>query len=138
MRAALPLLLLAACNVQAIPVHMTYATAEEREIVEEAASRLGYGVDWRESNYGAVAIDVIRDGSGRADGKHRDWFCHRVIWTEEDIPTVMHELGHALGLQHVCHENNFMHEWALVDKVEDWQRDTMDAGLRRLRLCGGR
>ena len=129
-------------------------SAEDLELFEEAQAILGVEFEWSTREYGTIVVSLVSEpaptGLGGTGVGPR--FCRPSVVSLRDARTIAHEVGHILGLPHICddgddtdppactdeHVGNLMHglrgprEW--VDLNDD-QQEEIEKGRRRITAC---
>jgi len=117
-------------------------TAENRELVREAAAWWGLDVQFVDRDYGALRVDIREHGDIREDGAKRNGvgtynvLCDkRRMWAIAEVKTVAHEMAHAVANE--GHEEsdiyNLMNGHRRVNEHgEDIREDLTDAQIDRV------
>jgi hypothetical protein len=108
---------------------------EMRDLLDDALGRLGVEYDLTSKVAGSVTIDLVEVAEGEPKGRTMIRSgCQRALRSPHDSMILAHEIGHALGLEHVDDTGNLMHadggEW-----LDDWQVDDLLTDARKLSRC---
>jgi hypothetical protein len=114
---------------------ITSPSPEMREMLDDALGSLALEYELSTKTRGSISIDLVEVAEGEPHGRTIiRTGCQRALRSPPDSMILGHEIGHALGLEHVEDDGNLMHaeggEW-----LDDWQVDDLLTGARKLSRC---
>ncbi len=132
-------ILLCACNVESIPVFVTWAAdGSPDELLEGTGDVLGYPLVEVDEKYGALWLSIhgVEDGWDIHGETLDDNSCKRAAWVHPDPQEVAHEIGHMLGLDHTTAKGNLMRDRSHQGtELTDKQIRKLERSLGRLNAC---
>jgi hypothetical protein len=112
-----------------------YAERDAETVLEQASAILGVPL---EQGDGPIVLELVDVVPGEPAGRLLlERSCLRVVRASYSPIVVAHEIGHALGLDHVDDLRNVMAPYVGAESIElsESQRDTMEANARVLATC---
>ena len=133
-------LLVLACCAESVPIAFKYARSEPPvapEVYEhELQNIFGLQFEQRRWGYGVINVEIVDTGD-RTAGLHVPMGpCRQYNRATPRLAVVAHEVGHALGLDHVDDRYNLMHpSGSDTLELEQWQLEQAYDGASLLAAC---
>ena len=118
--------------------------ADDIALVDDAVALLGVEWELTEPRYGSIHLVLVEgEESPGAEGVATRGVCRKFAASIRAVLPLAHELGHCLGLEHICEgeactgdlATNLMTPGADGSDLTDEQLDDIDKGRRRLTAC---
>lgn len=117
---------LTGCVASSVGVYVQDHGTEADHLLLEAEGLLGIGLDRSDSFRAPIAIEIVRVLEPGAHGyKAPGTACHESLRAPPSLAPLAHEIGHALGLDHVDDTANLMSRSASGRTITDRQLAAM-------------